>query len=490
LEGLDDRSLPSASLDYALGIGSTGQEWPSAIAADAAGDVFLAGHYRGDVNFDPRGATPVILSSPTAYDSNGNPYQALAAFLAKYHPDGTLAWAKGGADWAVPYGAVVPGPMAIAVDGAGDVYFSGSISHPTAYGPTNPDGTAYATYTPVGTEDAYVMKLDSAGNLAWAQFIGGAGGHARAVALAVDAAGNVTTAGVFQQTATFGTTTLTAKGSQDSFVSRIDPAGDVTWTGQIGGNGAAGVVRAVALDDQGSAYVTGDFVGTVDFDPGAGTMSLSSGGRKVAPVESAFVLKLDAGNRLSWAEAPQTSSSSKSVGYAIAVDADHNVYVAGSFEGTVDFDPSKSKHSLTTTDDASNGFVYKLSPAGQFAWVKSWGVSTLNPVTGLGVDGAGNVYVSGTYGGTVDFDPGPGTELRTGAAQVDTYVLKLDAGGNFIWVATFGGPGLERSWGLAIDGSGNAYTTGFFEQTINLDPDGTTTLTSAGSQDVFLVKFH
>jgi hypothetical protein len=71
------------------------------------------------------------------------------------------------------------------------------------------------------------------------------------IAFAVDATGNVTTTGFFQQTATFGTATLTAKGGHDVFVSRIDKDGNVTWTGQLGESGAFGIGRAVALDDTG-----------------------------------------------------------------------------------------------------------------------------------------------------------------------------------------------------------------------------------------------
>jgi hypothetical protein len=447
----------------------------SSVATDAAGNVYLAGDFAGDVNFNPAGSPVVLTSSPGTSD---------IGFVAKYNPDGTLAWARGGVDWSVPY------DPHLAVDAAGEVYLGGSVTNTRFYGPSG----APVTHTALGREDAYVMKLDAGGNLSWMKFMAGAGtGLDRVTALTTDVSGNVIAVGLFQQTDTFGNTTLTPKGIQDEFVARIDStSGDVTWVGQLGGSGYdEATPTAVALDDTGAAYVTGYFSGTVDFNPGPGTYSLYSGGRRAQPASSTFVLKLDAANNFNWAGVFQSGRGGQG-GERIAVDANHDVYVAGSFGGgTVDFDPGKGKYSLSSADMVADGFLCKLSPAGQFGWVESWVDQNYGPITGLAIDGAGNIYLSGGFSGTEDFDPGSGTAAVTAKGAADSYVLKLDAGGHFVWVADLGGgSGVPSSFGFAVDGSGDIYIAGYFGQTVNFDPNGTDMLTSAGTWDVFLVKLR
>jgi Ca2+-binding RTX toxin-like protein len=107
------------------------------------------------------------------------------------------------------------------------------------------------------------------------------------------------------------------------------------------------------------------------------------------------------------------------------------------------------------------------------------------------VDGSGNVYTTGHFSGTADFDPGAGTFDLTSAGGDDVFVSKLDADGNFVWADQLGGTSDDVGRGVAVDGSGNVYTTGYFSATADFDPGaGTFDLTSAGGYDVFVSKLE
>ncbi|MBL8812686.1 MAG: hypothetical protein JNM43_21150 [Planctomycetaceae bacterium] len=107
----------------------------------------------------------------------------------------------------------------------------------------------------------------------------------------------------------------------------------------------------------------------------------------------------------------------------------------------------------------------------------------------IATDASGNVYTTGAFEGTVDFDPGSGTANLTSSGGPDIFVCKLDSAGNFVWAKRMGGTFDERSKGIAVDRSGNVLTIGFFFGTADFDPgNGTTVLTSAGASDVFVSK--
>ena len=107
----------------------------------------------------------------------------------------------------------------------------------------------------------------------------------------------------------------------------------------------------------------------------------------------------------------------------------------------------------------------------------------------IAIDGSGNVYTTGFFEGTVDFDPGNGVFI-TSAGFEDIFISKLDASGNFVWANAMGGADRDYGYSIALDGSGNVYTTGFFAGTADFDPGaGVANLTSAGHYDIFVAKY-
>jgi hypothetical protein len=105
------------------------------------------------------------------------------------------------------------------------------------------------------------------------------------------------------------------------------------------------------------------------------------------------------------------------------------------------------------------------------------------------VDPGGNVYITGYFEGTADFDPGAGTYNLTSAGSWDIFISKLNASGNFVYAKQLGGNDWNEGPSIVVDPGGNVYTTGNFEGTVDFDPGaGTYNLTSAGSKDIFVHK--
>ena len=106
-----------------------------------------------------------------------------------------------------------------------------------------------------------------------------------------------------------------------------------------------------------------------------------------------------------------------------------------------------------------------------FEWVFNAGAATtFSGGYGIGHDDLGNVYTTGRFTGSIDFDPGAGTAILTSAGAQDTYITKVDAGGNLVWARRVGGTDDVYSFDLSADEAGNVYVTGAFRGTADFDP--------------------
>jgi hypothetical protein len=140
------------------------------------------------------------------------------------------------------------------------------------------------------------------------------------------------------------------------------------------------------------------------------------------------------------------------------------------------------------------GLVGTVTAAGgDFVWAKRMGGTNRDIGYSITTDASGGVYTTGVFEGTVDFDPGEGTFNLTSVGSTDIFVSKLDSNGNFIWAKRLGGTGLDAGNDIALDTSGNIYTTGFFHGTADFDPGaGIFNLTSVVDyypySDIFVSK--
>jgi uncharacterized protein (TIGR03437 family) len=160
------------------------------------------------------------------------------------------------------------------------------------------------------------------------------------------------------------------------------------------------------------------------------------------------------------------------LGSSVAVDGSGNVYVTGS--------------------KGRDTFVSKIDNAGNFVWTRqmAWIDFARSAGRDVAVDGNGNVYTTGSVKYTVDFDPGAGVFELTAAGDSDLFVSKLDSAGNFVWARRMGGTRFVSASGVAVDGSGNVYTTGSINGTADFDPGaGVFNLNSDGDRDIFVAKY-
>ncbi len=289
--------------------------------------------------------------------------------------------------------------------------------------------------------------------LAWARNMGNF--DTEPAAIATDAQGNVYVCGQFTGTGDFdpgaGSTTLVSAGFNDAFVTKLSPTGQLLWARRFGGS-SSDAPKAMGTDAQGNVYLAGTFSGTVDFDPGTGESNLQALG-----VYDLFVMKLTTSGDLAWAH--RFGDDGYDEAEDLVVDANGNVYVSGPFDGTVDFDPGPEVSTLTAGPFSST-VLLKLTSAGAFVRAQQLAFYS---ASNLAVDAQGHLLVGGSFTGTQDMDPGPGTLNLTSAGMEDGFALRLDANGTLLWAERFGGTYAEDVRSICSNSQGDVIVGGTFE---------------------------
>ncbi len=273
-----------------------------------------------------------------------------------------------------------------------------------------------------------------------------------------------------------------AAGSGAAYVfAPLHASGDFLWAKSMGG-AFEDYGSDITVDSNGNVYTTGVFSDTVDFDPGADVTNLTSAG-----AGDIFVSKLDDNGSFVWAK--NMGGAGNDYGRSIAVDSSGNIYTLGDFWDTGDFDPGIGISNLTRNGSYSDIFISKLDSSGNFVWAKSMGGLNIELGFSIAIDSNDNIYITGNYEGTADFDPGASIVNLTSIGQQDIFVSKLDSDGNFVWAKSMGGTAYDQGNDIAVDSNNNIYMTGFFRNTVDFDSSaGSTNLTSAGEADVFVFK--
>ncbi|MET3542539.1 Tfp pilus assembly major pilin PilA, partial [Pontibacter aydingkolensis] len=224
--------------------------------------------------------------------------------------------------------------------------------------------------------------------------------------------------------------------------------------------------RSVARDTQGNTYVVGYFRDRIIFD---GITLKSSGGWDV------FIAKYNASGSVLWAQ--RAGGANTDVGTGVAIDGFGNAYVTGYF-----YDPATFGSTTLTSAGGADMFVAKYDPSGNVLWAQRSGGANNDISNSIAVDGSGNAYVTGYFYETTTF----GSTTLTSSGGQDMFVAKYNASGTVVWAKQAGGTNSDYGRGIAVDGQGNAYVTGEFYGTATF---GSTTLTSAGYDDIFVAKY-
>lgn len=417
---------------------------------------------------------------------------------------------------------------ATATDADGNVFVTGYFtSTSVTFGSTTLTNAAY--------EDIFLVKYNSAGSVQWARAVTGPG-YDEGMGVTTDADGNVIIVGFFTSPSlTFGSTTITNTGGYDGFIAKYDPTGSVLWAHNFGGDQLEHFY-GVATDGEGDVYVTGDFA-SASILFGLDTLT-----NLLYP--DAMVLKYSADGTERWAH--RFASDLGDQGTCVATDQVGHVVVGGYFHGAeLEVSPGTS----ILNEGSSDGFVIECDTSGTIPWARHIGGTGSDYVTGIAVDGDNNIALTGTFdsetlhlssstlenptglealfiakydnatviqwavtaGGSRNHGTGIACDpngdivvsgyfdsdlLTFGAIEfdlpdnvLDIFVVKCSADGNYLWATIAGSDGQDQAVGVATDGDGSVFITGWFSGTdITF---GSTTLTNdPGGDDLFVAKLN
>lgn len=311
-----------------------------------------------------------------------------------------------------------------------------------------------------------------------------------------DSQGNVYTVGFYAGTITVGNTSVTYNGGNaDGYLAKYDSNGNAVWVKSFGG-AADDVAIAVTVDHADNILITGYFQGAganaFDADPGTNVFPLS----QLAPILSrdCFIVKLDNNGDFLWAKqvSNPAGGAANEDSKDIIVDSSNNVYVVGGFN-YADFDPGAGQQTILATGGGNNqdGFVLKLDSNGDYVWVKTFNSTSAVVVESIDVDSAGDLLIAGRYQGIVDLNPSATVieNSTTSNGNFDTFLVKLDATGNYVWGKVFGGSGYDNPKFVKAIGT-DVYIGGSIVGDQDLDPSsGTNMYTVSGSSDGYVSKF-
>ncbi|MBK6573602.1 MAG: SBBP repeat-containing protein [Saprospiraceae bacterium] len=238
----------------------------------------------------------------------------------------------------------------------------------------------------------------------------------------------------------------------------------------------------LTTDQMGNIYLTGNFKDMAEFESGVPNSKLTSAG-----FGDAFVAKLNRDGQLIWVK--QIGGNLDDIGKSISIDQSGNILISGHFQGTADFDPGANVFPLSSVG-SYDVFILKLDADGNFIWAKKIGGKLDDQCAAITTDSKNDVIVTGNYKDTVDFNPGSDIYNLKDSGAGNAFALKLNAEGEFIWAKSTVGQNIVFSIGMAIDQTGNIFTTGFFRSEADFDPGpDILKLTAPGiGGDVFISK--
>lgn len=369
--------------------------FPTSVATDSLGNVFVAGYFSNTVTF---GGTSLISAG------------ASDIYLAKFGPTGTPLWAKrfGNVSYNYEYSR-------IAVDGANNVIIVGGLDGAIDFG-----GGAL---TSAGGDDVFVAKFSGTGAFVWAKRFGDAGTQS-ARSVATDATGNVVVTGEFGSSVNFGGLTLTCAGSgQDIFLVKLKGSdGAHLWSKDFGTT-SSNYAKDVAIDSSGNISLVGEFISSINFG-GSNLNSVGTG--------DIYVAKFDSLGNHAWSYAYGDAATATYVA-ASAVDSLGNIIVTGAFQGALKFGATPTMTAVGTM--TSDVFVAKITSGGTPVWSQRYGSTSSEFPRDVAVDSANNIAVVG------DFLPpsiGFGGPTLSAAGFVDMFLAKFDPAGAHLWSHAYG----------------------------------------------------
>ena len=422
-----------------LGDSQTGMAYGQSSCVDPLGNgCFFVGTNRDSVNFDVGASNTTLVE----------PFPGEGFYVCRLAANGDFMWVR-----SFPYNAI-PAIKSVAADSHGNSYLFGAFSGTMDCDP----GTGTYSMTAMTAYNIFLIKLDPNGNFQWAQQYSAPGTAASSISIHRDF---IHCTGMFCGTIDLdnstGTNLHTTADFGNIFVLKLDGDGDFIWGRSFGATTNTSEMGEWANDVEvgpsGEVFVGGTFSKAGDFNPDAGTTTLTPVGKG-----DAFIVKLDEFGNFQWAASSGEHNHVKSSN--LAISGDGFVYQSGTHaDYTIWNQP---------TEDV---YAARYDTVGNQLWEHQFGGPQMEQGIDLTVDDAGLLYFCGDYSSpSVDFDPGPGTALlENNIGHHQSFIVKMTPEGQLVWAESLSGTSSNSLFGLDYFG-GKLYGTGYYFESLDCDP--------------------
>jgi gliding motility-associated-like protein len=322
----------------------------------------------------------------------------------------------------------------------------------------------------------------AAQNLEWANALVGQGesnienlteGASECFGLVVDDNKYVYITGICNDSVDFDpgpNTSYVVAGKNDIYLAKYSPEGNLVWKVVLISQ-SMNIVNGIKLDASGNILIIGSIQGDVDFDPSSATELVQV---PFGMANKMFIAKYDANGSFLWVKAVGGTFATKCSD--LETDENGEIYVTGSYYQSLDIDPSGNENMLTSTGLAL--YFSKYTENGDLLWARNIpNCTNLGEATDIDLSAAGNIYISGFFGNTLDFDGGAGIYNLVATTATDRYFAKYTNEGEFIWANSIDVNAefaleADRSIEMALDEQENLFITGNFKGNVDFDPGG------------------
>ncbi len=410
LDGYLSKLGTDGSYDWTARTASNSINQPTDMAVDSSGNIFLTGSFMGSFDMGAEfGASDPI-----------GPSSGSDIFITRINANGTYAWTRtiGGTGDDRASGIDVDSTGKVCITGA----FQGSVDFGADFGTTDTHTGSTGSWGSM-----FITCMDSNAVYSWT---GTATGYSSGHAIDIDPSGNVYVTGDFGDrinadggtvdfAAGFGSTDpRPAPNYNDIFVTKINANGSYAWTITAGGS-ARDYGNDLVSDSGGNIYVTGEYVGTVDFGTDLGV----SAPKTAAGSTDIFIMRINADGTMGWVRS--AGGIENEYVRSISIGPGSTLSLIGSFKETVDFGADFGFIDSKTSAGFYDIFVMQLSTDGSYGWTKRMGGTDYDQGYGIAADGAGNLYLTGTFEDTVNFGADFGVTLQKTADARDIFVAKI-----------------------------------------------------------------
>ena len=437
----------------------------------------VTGGFSDSATFDPGEPNQTVLTSAGERD----------IFIARYNPNGTLAWAKGagGSYGDEGYGITTLSDNSTVVTG----HFEDSAT----FGPGEINETVL-TVTEYDV-DIFIARYNPNGTLAWAKRAGGRNWDEGLAITTLSDSSTVVT-GHFEDSATFGPseineTVLTSAGDGDIFVARYNPDGTLAWAKCAGGSSDEGGGGITTLSDN-STVVTGSIFSVATFGPGEINQTILTS----AGADDIFVARYNPNGTLAWAR--RAGGTGDDYGGGITTLSDDSTIATGQFTGSATFGPGEPNQTVlySAGSDDIDLFIARYNPDGTLAWAKRAGgvgePSDFDEGSGITTLSDNSTVVTGYFGSSATFGPSePNQTVLISAGYEDIFIARYNPNGTLAWAKRAGGSNDDWNGGITTLLDNSTVVSGGFSGSATFGPGepNETNLTSSGHYDIFIARF-